>query len=45
MADKGFTNKVKVDKVIHHALGKTKEVVSDMKEVAEEVVEKVKDKM
>ncbi len=45
MANKGFTDKVKVEKVIHQALGKTKEVVSDMKEAAEEVVEKVKDKM
>lgn len=45
MASRGSGDKVKVEKVIQQALGKTKEVVSDMKEAAEEVVEKVKDKM
>ena len=45
MANRVFTDKLKVEKVIHQALGKTKEVVSDMKEAAEEVVVKVEDKM
>lgn len=45
MANKGLADKVNMEKVIHQAVGKTKEVVSEMKDVAEEVVEKVKGKM
>ena len=45
MANKGLADKVNMEKVIHQAGGKTKEVVSEMKDVAEEVVEKVKGKM
>ena len=37
--------KVKAQSVIHRTIGMTKEVVSDVKDVAEEVIEKVKDKM
>ena len=37
--------KVKAQGVIHRTIGMTKEVVSDVKDVAEEVIEKVKDKM
>ena len=39
MANKGLADKVNMEKVIHQA------VVSEMKDVAEEVVEKVKGKM
>ena len=45
MVIKGLADKVNMEKVIHQAVGKTKEVVSEMKDVAEEVVEKVKGKM
>ena len=37
--------KVKAEGVIHRTIGMTKEVVSDVKDVAAEVIEKVKDKM
>jgi len=37
--------KVKSEGIIQRTIGMTKEVVSDVKDVAEEVVEKVKDKM
>lgn len=38
-------SKSKAEGVIHRTIGMTKEVVSDVKDVAEEVIEKVKDKM
>lgn len=37
--------KVKAEGMLHRTIGMTKEVVSDVKDAAEEVIEKVKDKM
>lgn len=45
MSDRGFKDKAKAEGIIQKTIGMTKEVVSDVKDVAEEVVEKVKDKM